>query len=197
MKIFTIDDIRSWKPCYDPGRHLSEGWRGTAIDLLKLDTIPPQDRLWVVLREDVLDAKTLRLFGVWCARQIEHLLTDDRSKQAIEVAERFANGQATDQELAAAKTAAVAAARAADAVARAADAWAADAAAAAARAAARAADAAAWAADAAAWAADAAARAADAAAWAADAAARAAARAARDAQVAQLLKMLEEKNENT
>ncbi len=50
--------------------------------------------------------KSLRLFAVWCARQVEHLMTDERSKNAISVAERYANGQATDEELAAAGDAA-------------------------------------------------------------------------------------------
>lgn len=110
MKTFTIDDIRSWKPCYDPKRYLSEGWRGTAIDILKHDTIPHDDKLWVVCRESVIDKKTLRLFAVWCARQVEHLMTDERSKDALNLAERFAHGEATDEELSAARSSSFAAA---------------------------------------------------------------------------------------
>ena len=106
MKTFTIDDIRSWNPCYEPNRYLPEGWSGTVIDVLKHDSIPPEDKLWVVCREELIDAKTLRLFAVWCARQVEHLMTDERSKKAIDVAERFALGKATEEELAAARDAA-------------------------------------------------------------------------------------------
>ena len=47
-----------------------------------------------------------RLFGVWCARQVQHLMTDERSIAALDVAERHANGYATDDELAAARDAA-------------------------------------------------------------------------------------------
>jgi hypothetical protein len=86
-----------------------------------------------------------RLYGVWCARQVQHLMTDQRSIDALDVAERFAVGEATDEELSAASDAAWAAAWAAD---RAADRAASDAArAAASDAASDAAWAAAWAAD--------------------------------------------------
>ena len=106
MKTFTLDDIRSWRPCYDPSRHLPEDWQGTVLDILKHDTIPPQDRLWVVLREELIDSKTLRLFAVRCARQVQHLMTDTRSIAVLEVAERHARGDATDEELRTARCAA-------------------------------------------------------------------------------------------
>ena len=44
-------------------------------------------------------AREWRLFFVWCCRRVEHSLTDQRSRDAINVAERYANGQATDDEL--------------------------------------------------------------------------------------------------
>ena len=113
MKTFTIADIRSWSPCYDPNRYLPEDWSGTALDILKHSDIPAQDKFWVVCRESLIDDKTLRLFAVWCARQVEHLLTDERSKNAINVAEKYANGDATNEDLTAAWAAARAAARAA------------------------------------------------------------------------------------
>lgn len=69
--------------------------------------------LWVATRNGVLSNTELRLFAVWCARQIQHLMTDPRSIAAIDVAERYAEGKATDAELAAARSAAWAAAAAA------------------------------------------------------------------------------------
>ena len=71
-----------------------------------------------------LDAPTmnrlLRLWGCWCVRNTKlndgrttwDLLTDPRSRHAVEVAERYANGDATREELGAAWAAARAAARA-------------------------------------------------------------------------------------
>ena len=56
-----------------------------------------------------LDSET-RLYAVWCARQVEHLMTDKRSIDALDVSERFANGLATADELSIASDAADAAA---------------------------------------------------------------------------------------
>ncbi len=82
--------------------------------------------IWIATRRGVLTDRELRLFAVWCARQVQHLLTDPRSINAIDVAERYANGEATDRELTAASAAAIAAARTAARSAAWAAAWAAD-----------------------------------------------------------------------
>ena len=113
MKTFTIEDIRSWEPCYDPAKHLPEDWEGTALDILKLEDIPVGDRLWVVLREDLLDDRTLRLFAVLCAKQARHLMKDERSLKALDVAQAYLEGEASEDDLASATDAAHAAATAA------------------------------------------------------------------------------------
>jgi len=58
------------------------------------------DALWslkCIKNED----RSLRLYAVWCARQVEHLMTDQRSKDCLDVAEAFANGDASQEQLAA------------------------------------------------------------------------------------------------
>lgn len=82
------------------------------------------DALWALRCVRGVD-RDARLFAVWCARQVEHLMTDQRSKDALDVAERFANGEATGGELAAARAAARDAARDAAWAAAGAAAWAA------------------------------------------------------------------------
>ena len=66
------------------------------------------DALWALRCVDA--ERELRLYAVWCARQVQHLMTDHRSVAALDVAERFANGLATAEELDAARDAARAAA---------------------------------------------------------------------------------------
>ena len=39
LKYFGYEDIKSWNPCYDPIKHISKDWRGTAIDILKNNKI--------------------------------------------------------------------------------------------------------------------------------------------------------------
>ena len=73
------------------------------------------DALWAL--HCIKDAdRDIRLFSVWCARRVQYLMADPRSLNALDVAERFANGKATKEELEAARDAARAAS---------ADAWAA------------------------------------------------------------------------
>lgn len=77
------------------------------------ETLKPEWLIWVATRPGVLTDRELHLFAVWSARQVQHLMTDPRSIAALDVAERYANGQATDKELAAARVAALDVARAA------------------------------------------------------------------------------------
>lgn len=87
------------------------------------EKLPPNYLIWTAIRTGVLSDKELRLFAIFCCREIWNLLDDERSRNAVEVAEKFANGQATEEELqVAANAAADVAACAADAAACAADA---------------------------------------------------------------------------
>jgi hypothetical protein len=57
--------------------------------------------LYWVGRSDLnrLPARIRRLFACACVRRVRHLLRDERSRRAIEVAERFADGEVSREEL--------------------------------------------------------------------------------------------------
>jgi hypothetical protein len=63
--------------------------------------LQPEWLIWVALRHGVLSEKELRLFAVHCVRSLEQFLTDPRINECVNVAEKFANGEAsvTDLEL--------------------------------------------------------------------------------------------------
>ena len=53
---------------------------------------------WLAQKKNV-DLKTLTLAKVKCARLVQHLMKDERSLKALDVAENFALGKATREEL--------------------------------------------------------------------------------------------------
>ena len=194
MLTVTYEQFLGFGPCWldDPDKaaeleaygKLRVNW--SALDILALADVPTSDRLWSVLREELIPAELLHEFACRCAELALRLIEnpDPRSVAAIEAKRSWLRSEIADSELDAARDAARAAAwdaaeAAAEAAARAAaEAAARDAAWAAARAAAR--DAA-W---------DAAGDAAEAAAGAATGAATW--DAARDNQVKILIQMLEQ-----
>jgi len=128
LPVFGIDDIRNLRPCYDPSRYLPEHWSGTALDVLDVKDCPAADRIWVAIGMMPENDRRLaaccfvRRTPVGGGKTVWDLLTDDRSRKAVEVAERFAVCEATERELDAAWDAAdaawAAARAAADAAAR-------------------------------------------------------------------------------
>jgi hypothetical protein len=61
-------------------------------------TCTEPERILGFLRGRISDRKR-RLFAAACCRRICHLLADERSRQAVEVGERYADAQATEEEL--------------------------------------------------------------------------------------------------
>jgi hypothetical protein len=63
-----------------------------------LDSNGLEDALWALRTVEGHDQE-IRLFAVWCARRVQHLIKDERSLNAIDVAEAFAKGKATEKDL--------------------------------------------------------------------------------------------------
>ena len=107
----TLNKIRACSPC-------ASGWTMLLKNLGKtkpddeplaittiLDSNGIDDALWCLRAVDGHQSE-MRLYAVDCARSVQHLMTDQRSITAIDVAERHAYGLATDAELDAARAAA-------------------------------------------------------------------------------------------
>jgi len=107
MLTTTLNKIREHKPCTDGWEKLLKHLGKTQADdeVLPYSVIVKSngldDALWCCRAEPQYN-RQWRLFAVWCARQVQHLMTDQRSLDALDVAERYANGQATEKELSAA-----------------------------------------------------------------------------------------------
>lgn len=104
----TLNKIREHGPCADGWAKLPRHLGKTQADdeplalATILDSNGLDDALWC-LRAVVGHRREMQRYAVWCARQVQHLITDPRSVAALAVAERHANGEATDEELAAAR----------------------------------------------------------------------------------------------
>jgi hypothetical protein len=119
----TLNKIAARCPCASGWRKLLRALNKTEPDdeplslLTVLDSNGVEDAIWCFRAVDGFDREK-RLFAVWCARQVQHLNPDPRLATALDTAERFANGQASEDDLrAAANAAANAAADAANAAA--------------------------------------------------------------------------------
>ena len=105
----TLNEIREQSPCTEGWTKLLRTLGKTKADdeplsiITILDSNGLDDAFWC-LRAVKNRNKEIRLYMVWCARQVQHLMTDQHSLDALDVAERFANGEATQKERATAGT---------------------------------------------------------------------------------------------
>lgn len=117
----TPEEILSWQPCesYDLKKIkklFGRKKKANALDILNCEEISIEDRFWVVLREEMLSERILRLFAISCA---EHVLPifekkypeDRRPRTAIDAAKKYLMGEITKEELDAAGAVAGAAER--------------------------------------------------------------------------------------
>ena len=101
----TIADVLARVPC-DAAKAWLSGYTDAATAWRECAN--PAWMLWAVDEFGCGDERRYRLFACRCVRKIWHLLPDERSKRAVEVSERFADGLASLEELRAARAAAVA-----------------------------------------------------------------------------------------
>jgi hypothetical protein len=100
----TLNRIREHTPCKDGWETLLRHLGKTQADdeplplVTILESNGLDDVLWCLRAVEGHD-REMRLYAVACARRVQHLMKDHRSINALDVAERYAEGQATDKEL--------------------------------------------------------------------------------------------------
>ncbi len=109
MKTITVDDFTSFGPCWlnsVAGRrkikhYAAMKFEWTALDILALDGVSADDKLWLVLRPELLDDAIMHEFACRCAEKalasIEN--PDQRSVDAIAAKRKWMKGEITDAEL--------------------------------------------------------------------------------------------------
>lgn len=104
----TLKAIADCDPCLDGWDKLISYLGKRAEDdvtlplSVVLDSNGIQDAVWCLRAVPDIE-REVRLFAVWCVRRVQHLLVDRRSLVALRVAERYARGAASDDDLACAK----------------------------------------------------------------------------------------------
>jgi hypothetical protein len=100
----SLNKIRLNSPCKEGWTKLLKYLGKVQADDVELDLLTVLesnglvDALWCLQAVDGYDREK-RLLAVAFAREVQHLMTDPRSIAALDVAERFANGEATQEEL--------------------------------------------------------------------------------------------------
>ena len=111
MKYTTLNKIRSCSPCESGWKKLLKHLGKTVADdeplsfVTILESNGLDDALWCCRATPEYN-REWRLYAVWCALQVKHLMTDKRSLDALVISEVFANGLVGQAELDAARDAA-------------------------------------------------------------------------------------------
>jgi hypothetical protein len=110
-KTITLEQVLSLNPCYSKEKILEVSEDKTELtigEIIDLRFVPAEDKLWLLLREEIIPARTLHEFALWCAETAltKANVTDERSWNALKVKRLWLDGKATDKELDAARYAA-------------------------------------------------------------------------------------------
>lgn len=100
MKTVTYDQLLKFDLCEKLERYAPLKPEWSALDILALKDVPSKDKLWAVLREELIDAPILHEFACRCAEaalaKVEN--PDPRSLAAIETKRKWLRGEVSDKE---------------------------------------------------------------------------------------------------
>lgn len=111
----NLDYIMQFDPCQDGiDEYIDAGhekFNGTIIEFLDLEGVSDSNKLWVVLREEIIPEKDLHDFACKFAESVLHLFEDkypddDRPRKAIQAKRDYIAGKISKDELRAARFAA-------------------------------------------------------------------------------------------
>lgn len=107
-RTITLDQLMSWKPCYDKEKilRLSRGKTEMTIgEILDLRFVSVEEKFWLLLREEIIPARTLHEFALWCAETALTRIgvTNESSWNALKVKRMWLEGKATNEEVSVAR----------------------------------------------------------------------------------------------
>lgn len=97
MRLFKPEEIATWNPCHDPSHKLPNDWPAegaTAVDFLRWPGVAYEDRVWLVLRPEIMSEDLMRQFALWGARRATWLLEDPAFTTLVNIAEDYHSGAA-------------------------------------------------------------------------------------------------------
>ena len=116
LTAITVKMIMQWNSCEDYSEERVRQLFGdresvSLLEVCNAEHIPVVDRLWLLLREEIIPAPVLHEFACWCAERAlpaweKRCPGDNRPRLAIEAKRAWLRGGETDEELAAARSAA-------------------------------------------------------------------------------------------
>ena len=106
--IITTEQIMSWSSCDRYNESIVSDLIGdgkTPLEIAELE-ITIEDRLWVLLRTDIIPEMALHSIACDFAQSVAHFSTDPRVQAAIDAKRKWIAGKISDKELEAARAAA-------------------------------------------------------------------------------------------
>jgi len=73
--------------------YLVHNWEGSVVDFIENEDIPFNERLSIVIDYELISPKLLRLFSIWCARQVLKFTHARIISELLDTAEDFAYGR--------------------------------------------------------------------------------------------------------
>lgn len=81
LDIITLDDVRSWEPCepLETYTFVPPNWRGTVFDILDCNYLSVCNRLWLVVRKEIMELTDIKNFAFSCSKRVAHYNAINRS----------------------------------------------------------------------------------------------------------------------